>query len=108
MSVLPIRTTRSVGLNSNGAATQIEKIDYSGKKIIDTGNQLPNTFNGFGPPFSPDGTLAFTAVSTSSGYDLQANKFNVSTSQVSTGAQLSVGSSGPYNIPNVYYTATRF
>jgi hypothetical protein len=94
--------------NSSGSATEIEKIDYSGKKIVDTGNQVPYTFGGFGPPFSPDGTLAFTAVSTSSGYDLQANKFNVSTSQVTSGAQLSVGSSGPYNIPNVYYTATRF
>jgi hypothetical protein len=94
--------------NSNGSATEIEKIDYSEKKIVDTGNQLPNTFNGFGPPFSPDGTLAFTATNTSSGYELQANAFNVSTSQVTNGAQLSVGSSGPYNIQNAYFTATRF
>lgn len=94
--------------NSSGSATQIEKIDYSEKKFVDTGNKLPSTFNGYGPPFSPDGTLAFTGINTSSGYDLQANAFNVSTSQVKTGAQLSVGSSGPYNIPDAYFTATRF
>jgi hypothetical protein len=93
--------------NSSGFATEIEKIDYSGKKIVDTGNQVPYTLGGFGPPFSPDGTLVFTTNFSGTGYNLQANAFNVTTSLVTNGAQLYVGSSGPYNVPSSYFTATR-
>ena len=97
--------------NSNGSASEIEKIEYSQKKIVDTGNQapyIPDISGRVGPPFSPDGTLIFTTTNNSTGYDLQVSAFNVSTSQVRNGAQLSVGSSGPYNIQDPYFTATRF
>src|SRR6202140_81775 len=44
--------------NSNGSASEIEKIEYSQKKIVDTGNQapyIPDISGRVGPPFSPDG-----------------------------------------------------
>ena len=94
--------------NSNDSATDIEKVDYSEKKIVDTGNQVPFSLGQSGPAFSPDGTLVFGANYNGSGYYLQANAFNVSTSQVTNGAQISVGSSGAYNSPDPYFTATRF
>jgi hypothetical protein len=94
--------------NSNSSATEIEKIDYSQKKIVDTGNQVLYTLGTFGPPFSPDGSLVFGLNYTGPGYYLQVSGFNVSTAQVTSGATIWVPSSGPNNLENAYFTATRF
>jgi len=62
--------------NSNSSATEIEKIDYSQKKIVDTGNKVPyiqDISGQIGPPFSPDGTLVFTTNYTGYGYYLQVS-----------------------------------
>jgi hypothetical protein len=97
--------------NSSSSASEIEKIDYSGKKIFDTGNQVPyiqDISGRFGSPFSPDGRLVFTTTYTGYGYYLQVSGFNVSTAQVTSGATIWVPSSGPNNLENAYFTATRF
>ena len=97
--------------NSNSSATEIEKIDYSQKKIVDTGNQvryIQDISGQLGPPFSPDGTLVFTTNYTGYGYYLQVSGFNVSTAQVTSGATIYAPSSGPNNLENAYFTATRF
>jgi hypothetical protein len=94
--------------NSSGSATEIEQIEYSQKKIVDTGNQVLYTLGTFGPPLSPDGSLVFGLNYTGPGYYLQVSGFNVSTAQVTSGATIWVPSSGPNNLENAYFTATRF
>jgi DNA-binding beta-propeller fold protein YncE len=85
--------------NSNISATEIEKIDYSQKKIVDTGNQVPyiqDISGQLGPPLSPNGTPVFTTNYKSHGYYLQVSGFNVSTG-LTSGATIYAPSSIPNN-----------
>jgi hypothetical protein len=94
--------------NSNNSEMEIEKVEYGEKKIVDTGNQVSNVTGVFGPPFSPDGTLAYGVNYTGTAYYLQVNKFNVSTSEVTPGGEIFVPSTGSGNTENAYFAARRF
>jgi hypothetical protein len=94
--------------NSNNSGTEIEKVEYGEKKIVDTGNRVPYALGLFGPPFSPDGSLIFGVNYTGLGYYLQVNRFNVTTSQVTTGEEMFVLSTGANNTEDAYFTARRF
>jgi len=81
--------------------TQIDKVDLTGKKIVDTGNYIPGALTyGLTSEFSPDGTLVYATSQNNGNYTIQVFGFNVSTSAVTPGAV--IGHSGPF------YAAERY
>jgi hypothetical protein len=79
---------------------QIDKVELSQKKIVDTGNYIPYQFG----QFSPDGTLVYGIYNSSPGYYIEIFGFNVSTSAVMTnGYVISVSSAA-----DSYFVAQRF
>ena len=65
----------------SGDVWQIDKIELSQKKIVDTGNYIPYLFG----QFSPDGTLVYGIYSPSTDYYIEIFGFNASTSAVTSG-----------------------
>jgi hypothetical protein len=81
-------------------SVQIDKVQLSQKKIVDTGNYIPYQFG----QFSPDGTLVYGIYNSSPGYYIEIFGFNVSTSAVTTnGYVISVPSAA-----DSYFVAQRF
>lgn len=79
---------------------QIDKVELSQKRIVDTGNSVP--LNWFGP-FSPDGTLLYGSNNGSGlGYFVQIYGFNTTTSAVTAGGTIFVPGSAPI------FTAERY
>jgi hypothetical protein len=64
--------------------TQIDKVELSQKKIIDTSNYVPYRVT----QFSPDGTLVYGVTSQNSTYQLMIYGFNVATSEVTPGGYI--------------------
>ena len=61
--------------------TQIDKVELSQTKIVDTSNYIPYEVT----QFSPDGTLVYGVASVYSTYQLMIYGFNVATSEVTPG-----------------------
>lgn len=81
--------------------TQIDRVDLTDKKIVDTGNYIPGGLvYGLTSEFSPDGTLVYATSQSNGGYTIQVFGFNVATSVVTPGG--TIGHSGPF------YTAERY
>jgi hypothetical protein len=64
--------------------TQIDKVELSPKKIVDSSNYVPYTVT----QFSPDGTLVYGVTSENSTYQLMIYGFNVATSGVTPGGYI--------------------
>jgi hypothetical protein len=81
-------------------SAQIDKVELSQKKIVDTGNYIPYQFG----QFSPDGTLVYGIYNSSPGYYLEIFGFNVATSAVTTGGYVISVPSGldPYFVAQRY------
>jgi hypothetical protein len=71
-------------------ATQIDKVELSAKKIVDTSHYIPNNVS----QFSPDGTLVYGVSYSNPGYYIEIYGFNVATSDVTT-------SGGIIGIPSI-------
>ena len=81
--------------------TQIERVDPTDKKIVDTGNYISGALTyGLTSEFSPDGTLVYATSQSNGSYTIQVFGFNVSTSAVTPGAV--IDHSGPF------YAAERY
>ena len=73
---------------------QIDKVELSQKKIVDTGNYIVLDWLG---QFSPDGTLVYGATNGSgSGYFVEIYGFNIATSTPSTGGGIWIPGSAPF------------
>jgi hypothetical protein len=64
--------------------TQIDKVELSQKKIVDSSNYVPYRVT----QFSPDGTLVYGIASEYSTYQLMIYGFNVATSEVTPGGYI--------------------
>jgi hypothetical protein len=64
----------------SGDVSQIDKIELSQKKIVDTGNYIPYLFG----QFSPDGTLVYGIYNPGTEYYIEIFGFNAATSAVTT------------------------
>ncbi len=83
--------------------TQIDKVDLTEKKIVDTGNYIPGALAyGFTSEFSPDGTLVYATSQTNGNYLIQVFGFDVATSVVTPGGVIGPAISGPF------YAAERY
>jgi hypothetical protein len=81
--------------------TQIDRVDLTDKKIVDTGNYIPGGLvYGLTSEFSPDGTLVYATSQSNGSFSIQVFGFNVATSAVTPGEM--IGHSGPF------YTAERY
>jgi hypothetical protein len=69
--------------------TQIDKVELSAHRIVDTGNYIPYGF----PRFSPDGSVVYTTNNLSNGdFDIEIYGFNATTSGVTPGGAIYVPS----------------
>jgi len=80
-------------------STQIDKVELSAHKIVDTTNYIPYQFG----QFSPDGTLVY-AISDASTYDIEIYGFDVATGAARTNGGVIVLPSGL----DVWFTAHRY
>jgi hypothetical protein len=85
-----------MGISSD--STQIDKVEVSQKKIVDTGNYIPAAFSAF----SPDGTLVYGTQLENNGYQIPIYGFNVTTSEVTPGGVIVLPSN-----TEAFYTAER-
>jgi hypothetical protein len=87
-----------MGISSD--TTQIDRVELSAHKIVDTGNYIPYQF----ARFSPDGSLAYGINNLSSGdYYIEISGFNVATSGVAPGGAIYVPSGlGPWIVAERY------
>jgi len=81
-----------------GDTTQIDRVELSHKKIVDTGNYIPYSVG----QFSPDGTLVYAGSPESSGYEIEIYGFDVATGNVTPGGAIPV----PSNL-DPFYVAVR-
>jgi hypothetical protein len=81
-------------------SAQIDQVDLSQKKIVDTGNFIPYRFG----QFSPDGTVVYGIYNPGPGYYIEIFGFNAATSAVTTaGFYISVPSwMDPYFVTERY------
>ena len=77
-----------VFMNISQDSTQIDKVELSAKKIVDTGNYIPYQVWAF----SPDGTLVYGILNVNTGYYIEIYGFDVSTSEVIPGGSIWVPS----------------
>jgi hypothetical protein len=76
--------------------TQIDKVEVSQEKIVDTSNYVPYAVT----QFSPDGTLVYGIQYGNPGYQILIYGFNVATSAVTPGGLIGVPSTA-----DPFYTA---
>jgi len=81
-----------------GDLTQIDKVEVSQEKIVDTSNYIPYEVT----QFSPDGTLVYGVQHENSGYQILISGFNVATSAVTPGGSISAPS-----MADPFYVAER-
>ena len=79
--------------------TQIERVELSQHKIVDTGNYIPFSFG----RFSPDGSLIYANLNQSTGYYIEIYGFNATTSAVQPGGAIYAPSGF-----DAYFTAERY
>jgi hypothetical protein len=80
-------------------STQIDKVELSAKKIVDTSNYIPYRFG----QFSPDGSLVYGLYDSSPGYYIEIYGFNVNTGAVVAGGIIGVPSAfDPYFVAERY------
>jgi hypothetical protein len=85
-------------LGISSGTTQIEKVEISSHKIVDTSNYIPYTVE----RFSPDGSIAYGVESANTGSNLEIYGFNVATSDVTPGGVIYL----PSNL-DPWFTAQR-
>ncbi len=79
--------------------TQIEKVELTEKKIVDTGNYIPYSLSAF----SPDGSIVYSYSFANPGYILEIYGFDVATSNVTPGGGIFVPSGlDPYFVAERY------
>ncbi|MGO9167549.1 MAG: hypothetical protein ACLP56_11815 [Candidatus Sulfotelmatobacter sp.] len=86
-------------LGTSQSTTQIEKVELSAQKIVDTSNYIPYGVE----RFSPDGTIAYAVNYSSPGFYLEIYGFNVSTAGVTPGGIIDVPSAF-----DTWFTAVRY
>jgi hypothetical protein len=79
-------------------STQIDKVEVSQKKIVDTGNYIPAELSAF----SPDGTLVYGTQVENNGYQVPIYGFDIATSEVTPGGVIVLPSN-----TEAFYTAER-
>jgi hypothetical protein len=67
-------------------STQIDKVELSARKIVDTSYYIPYQFR----QFSPDGTLVYGTLNSSPGFYIEIYGFNISTGAVRAGGIIGV------------------
>jgi hypothetical protein len=73
--------------------TQIDKVELSQKKIVDTGSYIPYRFS----QFSPDGTMAYGRLDMSDGSSyVEIYRFNVATAEVTQGGIIYMPTYDPF------------
>jgi hypothetical protein len=88
-----------VFLGISSSTTQIEKVEFSAGKLVDTSNYIPYTVQAF----SPDGTIAYGVQGQNMGLDLEIYGFNMATGGVTPGGVIYL----PSNL-DPWFTADRY
>jgi hypothetical protein len=86
-------------LGISQSTTQIEKVELSAKKIVDTSNYIPYSVE----RFSPDGTIAYGTYYLGPGFYIEIYGFDVSTATVTPGEIIGVPSAF-----DTWFTAERY